>query len=88
MNQKNKICQSCGIPLQQDPKSGGTNSDGTISTRYCGYCFEGGIFRQPNWNAQRMQAFAKEKMKERGIPGFIAVLFTRGIPKLERWKNK
>jgi hypothetical protein len=35
-----------------------------------------------------MQDFVKEKMKERGIPGFIAGIFTKEIPKLERWKNK
>ena len=88
MNQINKNCQSCGMPIKQDPKGGGTNSDGTISTTYCGFCFEGGKFRQPHWTVQRMQIFVKEKIKEKGIPGFMAGFFTRGIPKLERWKNK
>ena len=65
MNQINKNCQSCGMPLKQDPKGGGTNTDGTISTTYCSYCFEKGTFRQSNWTVQRMQTFVKEKMKER-----------------------
>jgi hypothetical protein len=32
-----------------------------------------------------MQEFSKGKMKEMGFPGFLAVLFTKGIPKLKRW---
>lgn len=73
MNLKNKNCQSCGMPLKQDPKGGGTNSDGTINTTYCGDCFKDGIFRQPNWTVQRMQNFVKEEMKERSIPEFMTV---------------
>jgi hypothetical protein len=34
-----------------------------------------------------MQSFCIQKMKEQGMPKFIAWIFTRGIPKLERWKN-
>ena len=88
MNQINKKCQSCGLPLSHDPKGGGTNTDGTINAIYCSYCFEWGKFRQPNWTVQRMQNFVKEKMKERGIPGFLTGFFTRRIPQLDRWKIK
>ena len=31
--------------------------------------------------------FVKGKMKEMGFPGFLAGLYAKGIPKLERWKN-
>ncbi len=88
MNLINRNCQSCGMPLKQDPKGGGTNSDGTINTTYCSDCFKDGIFRQPHWTAQRMQNFVKEKMREKGIPGFITFFFARRIPKLERWINR
>jgi len=83
-----KNCQSCGMPLKKDPKGGGTNADGTKSTMYCSYCYEGGKFKQPDWTAQQMQEFSKNKMKEMGFPGFLAGFFSKGIPKLERWKNK
>ena len=76
------------MPLKKDPEGGGINADGSRSTMYCSYCYQGGNFTQPNWTASQMQVFSKQKMKEMGFPGFIAGFFTKGIPKLERWKNK
>lgn len=82
-----KNCQSCGMPLKKDEKGGGTNSDGSKSTMYCSHCYEEGKFSQPNITAAQMQTFVKGKLKEMGFPGFLAGLFTKNIPKLERWRN-
>jgi hypothetical protein len=87
MNGIYKNCQSCGMPLKNDPKGGGTNADGSKSTMYCSYCYENGIFKQPDWTAGQMQEFSKNKMKEMGIPGFLAGFIAKGVPKLERWKK-
>lgn len=82
-----KNCQSCGMPLKKDDQGGGTNKDGSRSTMYCSKCYENGEFRNPEIDsAEKMQVFVKEKLKEMGFPGFIAGFFTKGIPKLERWK--
>jgi hypothetical protein len=35
-----------------------------------------------------MQAFVNAKIKEMGVPGFLAGFFMKGIPKLEHWKTK
>lgn len=76
------------MPLKKDPLGGGSNADGTINLTYCSLCFSSGTFCNPEIDtAQKMQAFVKEKLKEKGFPGLIANLFTMGIPKLERWKN-
>lgn len=80
-------CQSCGMPLKKDPKGGGNNKDGSISNKYCSHCYENGIFLQPDITAQQMQEFVKNKLKAMGFPGFLAGFFTKGIPKLERWKT-
>ncbi len=82
-----KNCQSCGMPMKKDPNGGGTTSNGKKSTMYCSYCYEGGEFKQADWTAAQMQSFVKGKLKEMGFPGFVAGFFTRGIPKLERWKK-
>jgi hypothetical protein len=75
--------------MKKDPKNGGTNSDGSKSTEYCSYCYVSGVFSSPEINTpQKMQEFCIGKMKEMGMPGFIAWIFTRGIPKLNRWKGK
>jgi hypothetical protein len=82
-----KNCQSCGMPLKKDLKGGGTNTDGTKSMMYCSHCFDKGKFLQPDITAVQMQEFVKNKLKEMKFPRFLANFFTKGIPKLERWKN-
>ena len=85
--QTNKNCQSCGMPMKKDPKNGGTNSDGTKNLMYCSYCYEKRNYTQPDITVDEMKTLAKDKMKEMGFPGFLAGFFTKGIPKLKRWKK-
>ncbi len=82
-----KFCQSCGMPLNKDPAGGGTNADGSRSELYCSYCYQDGAFMNPDMDVKEFQAFCVAQMKKQGMPGFIAWLFTRGIPKLQRWKK-
>jgi hypothetical protein len=83
---KYKVCQSCSMPLKKDEQQGGTNADGSMNHMYCSYCYQDGQFTQPDITMEEMQDFVKNKMKEMGFPGFLAGLFTKSIPKLERWK--
>jgi len=82
-----KNCQSCGMPLKKDPKGGSTNADGSANYMYCSHCYERGEFTRPNWSAEQMQEFVKEKLIEMKFPKFLAGFFTKRIPKLERWKK-
>ncbi len=82
-----KNCQSCGMPMKQDPMGGSTNSDKSKNLMYCSYCYQDGKFTQPEMTADEMKAFVKEKLIEMKIPKFLTGLFTMGIPKLERWKK-
>jgi hypothetical protein len=76
------------MPLNRDPQNGGTESDGTKSTMYCSKCYINGAFTNPEiHSAADMQVLVKGKLKEMGFPGFMANWFTKGIPKLERWKQ-
>jgi hypothetical protein len=73
------------MPLKKDPQHGGTEADGRKSTMYCSHCYRNGKFILPDISAVQMQARVKRKMMEKGFPGFIAGLFARNVPKLERW---
>jgi hypothetical protein len=84
----NTSCQSCGMPLKRDTGGGGTNADGSKSDDYCSHCFQAGTYTMPDLTVEQMQARVKGKLKEMGFPGFVAGFFTRGIPKLERWRGK
>ena len=87
MEKTYKNCQSCGMPINKDPQNGGTHANGSKSNMYCSYCYQEGSFTQPDFTAMEMQQFVKGKLKEMGFPGFLAALFSRKIPKLERWKS-
>ena len=80
-------CQSCGMPMKRDEKKGGTNADGSKSSKYCSHCFEAGAFTAPKLSAREMQARVQSKLKDYGFPGFVAAIMTRSIPKLERWRS-
>ncbi|MEW7009727.1 zinc ribbon domain-containing protein [Lentilitoribacter sp. EG35] len=80
-------CQSCGMPLNKDPKGGGTETDGTKSTTYCSLCYADGAFIYQDVTVEEFQAYCVEALKQKGVPSIMAWLFTRGIPKLERWKS-
>jgi hypothetical protein len=82
-----RFCQSCGMPLHQDPRHGGTHSNGSRSGDYCSYCYANGAFTDPGFTVREMQAFCFEKLKEQGVSQPIAWLLTRHVPRLKRWRN-
>ena len=86
MEKTYKNCQSCGMPMKRDEKGGGTNADSSKSIRFCSKCYEQGSFTQLEMTVDQMQTLVKGKLKEFGLPGIIAGLFTKNIPKLERWR--
>lgn len=83
------MCQSCSMPLNKDPKGGGTNADGSRSKIYCSFCYDKGAFRNPDMKVEEMQEFVKNKLKGMGFfMRFFAKKFVMGIPELERWKKR
>ncbi len=86
MTAEYKYCQSCGMPLAKDPKGGGTNADGSKSAMYCSHCYALGKFTLPDITVEQMQQLVRGKLREYGFVGPLAWLFSRNIPKLERWK--
>jgi hypothetical protein len=80
-------CQSCGMPLRNDPKGGGTYSDGTKSHTYCSLCYAGGRFLDPGLTVERMKALCAGRLHEMGYPLFVARLMVRNLHKLERWNE-
>lgn len=80
-------CQSCGMPLNKDVQGGGTEADGSKSVKYCSLCYRGGQFLQPDFTVEEMQEHCIGKLQEKGMPRFMGWLFTRSLPKLERWHH-
>ncbi|QGY42207.1 hypothetical protein GM418_00610 [Maribellus comscasis] len=86
MEKQYKMCQSCGMPLSKDPDGGGTEKDGAKNRKYCSYCYQNGEFTFTG-TVYEFQDYCKQKMIEGGHSKFISWIFTRGLKRLERWKN-
>ncbi|EXJ14255.1 hypothetical protein D779_2926 [Imhoffiella purpurea] len=74
------------MPLKADPNFGGTHQDGSISSRYCSYCYRDGRFVNPEMTIDDMREHIIARLGERGYPRFVARFFTLGLEKLDRWR--
>lgn len=84
----NLICQSCGMPMKDDPGGGGTNADGSKSSMYCSYCFSKGRFLdegisldekiEKNIQIARSMLMNEEEARR---------LAYKVLPSLKRWSN-
>ena len=87
MGKWDQFCQSCGMPLDQDPKGGGTEADGSKSTKYCSYCYQEGRFLGDIKTAKDMIRFVREELRRQGLPWYKRWFYTMHIPQLDRWKR-
>lgn len=78
------------MPLNKDPQGGGTEKDGTKSTKYCSYCYANGEFNGGNVTLKEFSELSKKGMVESGKNKVFAWLFSRPfmLGHLERWKTK
>lgn len=82
-------CESCGMPLA-DPSLLGTEADGSPSTRYCKWCYEGGGYTAPGITMGEMVDVCVGHM---AIPGSglteeeAREYMERLLPQLERWSQ-
>jgi hypothetical protein len=74
------------MPLSKDPLGGGTEASGAHSSTYCSYCYGGGKFKQPDYTLAQMNELVEQKLREQGVPGFMAKWLAGSTKKLERWK--
>jgi hypothetical protein len=75
------------MPLARDEQGGGTERDGTRSTRYCSHCYDAGTFTLPDLTVEQMRERVAQKLRESHFPGFLARLMTRNLAQLDRWRT-
>lgn len=87
-----KICQSCGMPLNE-PELTGTNADGSKNEDYCCYCFANGAFTTDCTMDEMIgtcAGFVDEFNKDSEIKYTKEEAITtmkQFFPTLKRWKN-
>ena len=84
---KNKICQSCGMPIENKNQLG-TNQDGKVNDDYCKYCYLNGEFidkvSMEEYIEMCAQYGSQAGMTNDDMRKYCQELF----PKLKRWKNR
>lgn len=75
------------MPLTKDPHGGGTEKDGSKSTRYCSLCYKDGAFIGADCTVEQMQDIVENAMKAQGFNWFMRKMARLQIPRLGRWKK-
>lgn len=86
MNLPENICQSCAMPLSQDPKGGGTEADGSLSTDYCSYCYVAGKFHDDGIELPAYVEKLKGIMGTMNMPPQVVEATIANLPTLKRWR--
>lgn len=83
---RQKICQSCGMPLEDDIM--GHDADGSINEDFCKWCYDNGSYLQ-DCTVEDMINFCTDIMvKEQGAdPEKVHAYLQDFLPKLNRWKK-
>lgn len=78
-------CQSCGMPMEKG--FFGSNADDSENTTFCRFCFQKGVFTEPELSMQAMiEASISHMTRVLQIPEAQAKQrASEMIPKLARW---
>ena len=83
---KEKICQSCGMPITSDSQLG-TNLDGSKNEDYCKYCYQDGEFIDKVSMEEYIEMCSKYG-SQAGMTNEEMKLHCETLfPTLKRWKN-
>lgn len=83
---ENKVCQSCGMPLEKDEHFG-TEKDGSKSSDYCTYCYQNGAFVSPDMTMAQMVDICVPYLVQGGMAEAQArSVMESTLPKLKRWQ--
>jgi len=84
-----KFCESCGMPMGETDEMYGTESNGSKSVDYCQYCYDKGVFTNPDITLEEMiESVAAVMVKDFGFsPEDAKAQCNEGLPTLKRWKT-
>lgn len=90
MNYENqKFCQCCGMPMGDTNELYGTEANGSKSSDYCSYCYEGGKFKFEGTMDEMIEICiapvveSNPKFSEQQARDMMKQFF----PSLKRWKS-
>ena len=85
---RNEHCQSCGIPLNRDLVFASKTEDEKKKIKYCGHCFKGGQFTEPDFTIDKMKSSLEKRCKELGFSKLQVYVWKNDLENLDRWRKK
>lgn len=82
----NRICQSCGLSLEQEELFG-TNADGSKNDTYCKFCFQNGKFGKNETLEEMIESCVPFLLNDFPTEGDARKYLWSVIPNLKRWKK-
>lgn len=79
-----QFCQSCTMPIE-NVNDRGTEKDGSISNDYCKFCYQNGLFTEPEMTLEQMKTEVEYQMKKRDMPDTLLQKALTLLPLLKRW---
>lgn len=82
------LCQSCGMPLGEEPELYGTEKDGSKNREYCLYCYKDGAFTADLTMEEMINScvpFMTAAHPELA-PAKARAMMNAVLPNLKRWK--
>lgn len=88
MEDMTPMCQSCGMPLN-DEGFKGTSQDGSPSSEYCKFCYQNGEFTDAGITMEdKIEKNVQIAVNQMGMKEYDARAMAESvIPKLKRWKS-
>ena len=78
--------QSCTLPIES-AEFRGSEKDGSISSEYCKYCFQNGVFTSPGMTIDAMRSIVRTQMERRYLPEELIQMSIQMLPQLKRWRS-
>lgn len=88
MQPEGSFCQSCGMPLNND-KNKGTKKNGSLSEKFCNYCYKDGEYTAPDISLDEMIEISAKGWSDQDPNTSYEEAKTQMkqfLPHLERWK--
>ena len=79
------LCQSCGIPLDNETLKG-TEKNGLKNEEYCKFCYDQGGYTNPNLTLDELKETVEIQMKKLKLPDDAIEDALNILPNLNRWK--
>jgi hypothetical protein len=88
MENEERICQSCCMPLNE--KTCGTEASGDRSEDYCCYCYKSGVFTNPDATMETILDISAKVWADKDPKITLEeakVQLREKMPTLKRWKE-